>query len=153
MGEKTFEAPLSLFFQYACAFYGSRSFTTFGTLMLSILTSGVGIANCLYMANHLSFTDVEDVDLNDQVMPPHFPNKLGAEPPEFQPSRIGHPVQHQQMILPQPPGLQPMALPQPPGLQPMALPQLVGVQPTTLPQPPGLGKTPRRPGQFVSDTE
>ena len=131
MGEKTFEAPLSLFFQYFSAFYGSRSFTTFGTLMLSILTSGIGIANGLYIANHLSFTDVEDVDLNDQVMPP-----------EFQPSKIGHPVHHQQMTLPQPPGLQPVTLPQPPGLQPV-----------TLPQPPGLGKKTRRPGQFVSDTE
>lgn len=142
MGEKTFEAPLSLFFQYGSAFYGSRSFTTFGTLMVSILTSGIGIANGLYIANHLSFTDVEDVDLNDQVMPPHFPNKLGAEPPEFQPSKIGHPVKHQPMTLPQPPGLQPTTLPQPPGLQPM-----------TLPRPPGLGKKTRRPGQFVSDTE
>ena len=127
MGEKTFEAPLSLFFQYGSAFYGSRSFTTFGTLMLSILTSGVGIANGLYIANHLSFTDVEDVDLNDQVMPPDLTNKFGAELPESQPSKIGP---------------QPMTLPQPPGLQPMALPQ-----------PPGLGKTHRKPGQFVSDTE
>lgn len=110
--------------------------------MVSILTSGIGIANGLYIANHLSFTDVEDVDLNDQVMPPHFPNKLGAEPPEFQPSKIGHPVKHQPMTLPQPPGLQPTTLPQPPGLQPM-----------TLPRPPGLGKKTRRPGQFVSDTE
>ena len=142
VGEKTFEAPLSLFFQYGSAFYGSRSFTTFGTLMVSILTSGIGIANGLYIANHLSFTDVEDVDLNDQVMPPHLPNKFGAEPPEFQPTKIGHPVQNQQMTLPQLPGLQPTALPQPPGLQPM-----------TLPKPPGLGKAPRRPGQFASDTE
>ncbi len=95
--------------------------------MLSILTSGVGIANGLYIANHLSFTDVEDVDLNDQVMPPDLTNKFGAELPESQPSKIGP---------------QPMTLPQPPGLQPMALPQ-----------PPGLGKTHRKPGQFVSDTE
>lgn len=60
--EKTFEAPLSFFYQFGTAFYLSDNLMAFAIIMLSNLTSLIGIANGLYIANHLSFVDVEDAD-------------------------------------------------------------------------------------------
>ena len=139
--EKTFEAPLSLFFQFGTAFYLSDNPRAFAILVCSILTSLGGIANGLYIANHLSFVDVEEVDLDLCHSPQAMNFKADLPQPESNSPQSGHPALHLQH-LPPPPGLQPTQLPPPPGLQP-----------TQLPPPPGLQPNKRRPGQFVSDTE
>ena len=129
--EKTFEAPLSLFFQFYAAFYVNENLAAFVSLWVSMLFSIVGIANGIYIYNHLT---PFDLDLLEE-----------EELSEMPPSTIGVSSLSQ--------GIQaPVALPPPPGLGMMPPKQI-------LPPPPGLGFTPskvkqgRKPGQFVSDTE
>ena len=135
--EKTFEAPLSLFFQFYAAFYVNENLAAFVSLWVSMFFSIVGIANGIYIYNHLT---PFDLDLLEE-----------EELSEMPPSTIGVSSPSQ--------GIQaPVALPPPPGLG--FTPHQEMVRPKqTLPPPPGLGFTPsrvkdgRKPGQFVSDTE
>ena len=135
--EKTFEAPLSLCFQFYAAFYVNENLAAFVSLWVSMFFSIVGIANGIYIYNHLT---PFDLDLLEE-----------EELSEMPPSTIGVSSPSQ--------GIQaPVALPPPPGLG--FTPHQEMVRPKqTLPPPPGLGFTPsrvkegRKPGQFVSDTE
>ena len=132
--EKTFEAPLSLFFQYYAAFYVNENLAAFASLWVSMFFSIVGIANGIYIYNHLTLLDLELME--------------EEELSEMPPSAIGvSSLTGIQAPLPPPPGLTPH--------QEMRPKQ-------TLPPPPGLGFTPasrvkqgrgRKPGQYVSDTE
>ena len=130
--EKTFEAPLSLFFQYYAAFYVNENLAAFASLWLSMTFSIIGIANGIYAHNHLTLFDLELME--------------EEELSEMPPSAIGvSSLTGIQAPLPPPPGLTPH--------QEMRPKQ-------TLPPPPGLGFTPasrvkqgRKPGQYVSDTE
>ena len=133
--EKTFEAPLSLCFQFYAAFYVNENLAAFVSLWVSMFFSIVGIANGIYIHNHLT---PFDLDLLEE-----------EELSEIPPSTIGVSSLSQ--------GIQaPVALPPPPGLG--FTPEMVRPK-QTLPPPPGLGFTPsrvkegRKPGQFVSDTE
>ena len=129
--EKTFEAPLSLFFQYYAAFYVNENLAAFASLWVSMFFSIIGIANGIYIYNHLTLLDLELME--------------EEELSEMPPSAIGvFSLTGIQAPLPPPPGLTPH--------QEMRPKQ-------TLPPPPGLGFTPsrvkqgRKPGQYVSDTE
>eukprot|EP00434_Breviolum_minutum_P035925 symbB.v1.2.031813.t1/scaffold3735.1/size51219/3 len=130
--EKTFEAPLSLFFQYYAAFYVNEDLAAFASLWVSMFFSIIGIANGIYIYNHLTLFDLELME--------------EEELSEMPPSAIGvSSLTGIQAPLPPPPGLTPH--------QEMRPKQ-------TLPPPPGLGFTPasrvkqgRKPGQYVSDTE
>ena len=130
--EKTFEAPLSLFFQYYAAFYVNENLAAFASLWVSMFFSIIGIANGIYIYNHLTLLDLELME-EDELS-------------EMPPSAIGvSSLTGIQAPLPPPPGLTPH--------QEMRPKQ-------TLPPPPGLGFTPasrvkqgRKPGQYVSDTE
>ena len=133
--EKTFEAPLSLFFQFYAAFYVNENLGAFVSLWVSMFFSIIGIANGIYIYNHLTPFDLELMEEEELSKMP--PSTIGV-------SSLA--------------GIQAPALPPPPGLgftphQEMACPK------QTLPPPPGLGFTPsrvkegRKPGQFVSDTE
>ena len=130
--EKTFEAPLSLFFQYYAAFYVNENLAAFASLWVSMFFSIIGIANGIYIYNHLTLLDLELME--------------EEELSEMPPSAIGvSSLTGIQAPLPPPPGLTPH--------QEMRPKQ-------TLPPPPGLGFTPpsrvkqgRKPGQYVSDTE
>ena len=133
--EKTFEAPLSLCFQFYAAFYVNENLAAFVSLWVSMLFSIVGIANGIYIYNHLTPFDLDMLK--------------EEELSEMPPSTIG--------VSPLSQGIQaPVALPPPPGLG--FKPEMVPPK-QTLPPPPGLGFTPskvkqgRKPGQFVSDTE
>ena len=128
--EKTFEAPLSLCFQFYAAFYVNDNLAAFVSLWVSMLFSIVGIANGIYIYNHLTPFDLDLMEEEELEMPP---STIGV-------SSLSQGIQA------------PVALPPPPGLGMMPPKQ-------TLPPPPGLGFTPsrvkkgRKPGQFVSDTE
>ena len=131
--EKTFEAPLSLFFQYYAAFYVNENLAAFASLWVSMFFSIVGIANGIYIYNHLTLFDLELME--------------EEELSEMPPSAIG---------VPSLTGIQATTLPPPPGITPHQ--EMRPKQ--TLPPPPGLGFTPasrvkqgRKPGQYVSDTE
>ena len=68
---KTFEAPLSLFFQFYAAFYVNENLAAFVSLWVSMLFSIVGIANGIYIYNHLTPFDLdllEEEELSE--MPP-----------------------------------------------------------------------------------
>ena len=130
--EKTFEAPLSLFFQYYAAFYVNENLAAFASLWVSMFFSIIGIANGIYIYNHLTLLDLELME--EQELSEMPPSAIGVS------SLTGI-----QAPLPPPPGLTPH--------QEMRPKQ-------TLPPPPGLGFTPasrvkqgRKPGQYVSDTE
>ena len=130
--EKTFEAPLSLFFQFYAAFYVNENLGAFVSLWVSMFFSIIGIANGIYIYNHLTPFDLELMEEEELSKMP--PSTIGV-------SSLA--------------GIQAPALPPPPGLgfTPHQDPK------QTLPPPPGLGFTPsrvkegRKPGQFVSDTE
>ena len=122
--EKTFEAPLSLFFQFYAAFYVNENLAAFVSLWASMLCSIVGIANGIYIYNHLT---PFDLDLLEE-----------EELSEMPPSTIGVSSLSQ--------GIQaPVALPPPPGLG--------FTRETGLGFIPSRVKQGRKPGQFVSDTE
>ena len=105
--EKTFEAPLSLFFQFSTAFYLSDNPEAFAILLCSIFTSLGGITHGLYIANHLSFVDVEEVDLDLCHSPQAVIFNAGFPQPESNSPQNGHPAPQA--------GLQPTQLPPPPG--------------------------------------
>ena len=83
--EKTFEAPLSLFFQFYAAL--NEDLAAFASLWVSMLFSIVGIANGIYIHNHLTPFDLDMLE--------------EEELSEIPPSTIG---------------VSPVALPPPPGL-------------------------------------
>ena len=57
--EKTFEAPLSLCFQFYAAFYVNENLAAFVSLWVSMFFSIVGIANGIYIYNHLTPFDLD----------------------------------------------------------------------------------------------
>ena len=140
--EKTFEAPLSLFFQYYAAFYVNENLAAFASLWVSMTFSIIGIANGIYAHNHLTLFDLELME--------------EEELSEMPPSAIGVSSLTGIQAPASPTGIQAPALPPPPGITPHQ--EMRPKQ--TLPPPPGLGFTPasrvkqgRKPGQYVSDTE
>ena len=140
--EKTFEAPLSLFFQYYAAFYVNEDLAAFASLWVSMFFSIIGIGNGIYTQNHLTLLDLELME--------------EEELSEMPPSAIGVPSLTGIQAPTSPTGIQAPALPPPPGITPHQ--EMRPKQ--TLPPPPGLGFTPasrvkqgRKPGQYVSDTE
>ena len=136
--EKTFEAPLSLCFQFYAAFYVNENLAAFVSLWVSMLFSIVGIANGILIYNHLTPFDLELMEEEELSKMP--PSTIGV-------SSLT--------------GIQAPALPSPPGLGFTPHQEMLPKQ--TLPSPPGLGFTPsrvkegrkegRKPGQYVSDTE
>ena len=134
--EKTFEAPLSLCFQFYAAFFVNDDLAAFVSLWVSMLFSIVGIANGIYIYNHLTPFDLDLLE-EEEFRPEMPPSTIGV-------SSLSQGIQA------------PVALPPPPGLG--LTPEMVPPK-QTLPPPPGLGFTPskvkkgRKPGQFVSDTE
>ena len=134
--EKTFEAPLSLFFQFYAAFYVNEDLAAFAFLWVSMFCSIIGIANGIYAQNHLTLFDLELME--------------EKELSEMPPSAIG---------VPSLTGIQATTLPPPPGIMPHQEMRPKQTLPPP-PPPPGLGFTPasrvkqgRKPGQYVSDTE
>ena len=133
--EKTFEAPLSLCFQFYAAFYVNENLAAFVSLWVSMLCSIVGIANGILIYNHLTPFDLELMEEEELSKMP--PSTIGV-------SSLT--------------GIQAPALPSPPGLGFTPHQDMRPKQ--TLPSSPGLGFTPaarvkegRKPGQYVSDTE
>ena len=121
--EKTCEAPLSLFFQFFAAFYLNEEWWTFVSLWLSILFSILGIANGLYIRNHLTPFDLETLE-EEEVCRPKTP-----------PATVGLPSWPSDQTMQGIQGMQgPSCLPPPPGL-------------------PALPKEGRKPGQYASATE
>ena len=126
--EKTFEAPLSLCFQFYAAFYLNENVAAFVVLWVSMLFSIVGIANGIYIYNHLTPFDLdllEEEEFKSQIPPATMglpqPNVLGFTTASHQ-EMVAHPKQK---------------LPPPPGL---------GFTASRV-------KAGRKPGQYVSDTE
>ena len=148
--EKTFEAPLSLCFQFYAAFYLNDDLRAFVILWVSVLLSIVGIANGIYIYNHLTPFDLdllEEEEFKSQIPPA----TIGSPWPNH--DMIQSPKQ--EIHVPK------VALPPPPGLGFTAAnhQQMVAHPKQKLPTPPGLGftayrvKEGRKPGQYVSDTE
>ena len=121
--EKTCEAPLSLFFQFFAAFYLNDEWWTFLSLWISMLVSILGIANGLYVRNHLTPFELETLEEEEVCRPKTPPATVGAPLWPSDPTMQG--IQ----------GIQgPSCLPPPPGL-------------------PALPKEGRKPGQYASATE
>ena len=146
--EKTFEAPLSLFFQFYAAFYVNEDLPAFASLWVSMFFSIIGIANGIYIYNHLTPFDVElmeEEELQSQIPP----------------ATIGLPWPNHDMI--QAPEkdtcVAKVALPPGLGFTTANHQEMVAHPKQNLPPPPGLGftayrvKEGRKPGQYVSDTE
>ena len=117
--EKTFEAPLSLCFQFYAAFYVNENLAAFVSLWVSMLFSIVGIANGILIYNHLTPFDLELMEEEELSKMP--PSTIGV-------SSLT--------------GIQAPALPSPPGLGFTPHQEMLPKQ--TLPSPPGLGFTPSR---------
>lgn len=121
--EKTCEAPLSLFFQFFAAFYLNEEWWTFLTLWFSMLVSILGIANGLYIRNHLTPFELETLEEEEVCRPKTPPATVGVPSWPSDPTMQG--IQ----------GIQaPSCLPPPPSL-------------------PTLPKEGRKPGQYASATE
>ena len=90
--EKSFEAPLSLFFQFYAAFYLNENLAAFVSLWVSMFFSIIGIANGIYVYNHLTPFDLELMEEEELSEMP--PSTIGAS------SLTGI-----QAALPPPPGL------------------------------------------------
>ena len=148
--EKTFEAPLSLCFQFYAAFYLNENVAAFVVLWVSMLCSIVGIANGIYIYNHLTPFDLDL--LEEEEFKSHIPPATMGLP---QPNHDMIQVPKQQICVPK------VALPPPPGLGFTTAnhQEMVAHPKQNLPPPPGLGftasrvKAGRKPGQYVSDTE
>ena len=121
--EKTCEAPLSLFFQFFAAFYLNDEWWTFVSLWLSMLFSILGIANGLYIRNHLTPFDLETLEEEQVCRPKTPPATVGL--PSWPSDQTMQGIQEMQG---------PSCLPPPPGL-------------------PALLKEGRKPGQYASATE
>ena len=148
--EKTFEAPLSLFFQFFAAFYVNENLGAFVSLWVSMFFSIIGIANGIYIYNHLTPFDLdllEEEEFQSQIPP----GTIGLPWPNH--DMIQAPKQEicvPKVALPAPPGL---------GFTTANHQEMVAHPKQNLPPPPGLGftasraKAGRKPGQYVSDTE
>ena len=96
--EKTFEAPLSLCFQFYAAFYVNEDLAAFVSLWVSMLFSIVGIANGIYIYNHLTPFDLdllEEEEFKSQIPPA----SIGLPQPNHDM------IQVPKLALPPPPGL------------------------------------------------
>ena len=96
--EKTFEAPLSLCFQFYAAFYLNENVAAFVSLWVSMLFSIVGIANGIYIYNHLTPFDLdllEEEEFKSQIPPA----SIGLPQPNHDM------IQAPKLALPPPPGL------------------------------------------------
>ena len=76
--EKTCEAPLSLFFQFFAAFYLNDEWWTFLSLWISMLVSILGIANGLYIRNHLTPFELETLEEEEVCRPRTPPATVGV---------------------------------------------------------------------------